>query len=105
MKKYVYLTLAACAVITAVITGCNLLKEHSAEIHQTVATSLKNAYDNGGAEKVSAKIDDLVAEGKLSTLQAEKLKEALQKGYDSLQTKLNELVEKETAAGTEQTEK
>lgn len=105
MKKYVFLTLAICAVITAVITGCDLLKEHSAEIHQTVATSLQNAYNNGGAEKINAKIDALVAEGKLSTLQAEKLKEALQKGYDSLQTKLNELAVKDVEVEPEQTAK
>lgn len=91
MKKYVYLILAACAVITAVITGCALLKEHSAEIHQTIAAALQKAYDNGGAEKVCARIDSLVAEGKLSTVQAEKLKAALQKGYDSMQSKLAEL--------------
>ena len=91
MKKYVYIAIAVCAVIAAVITGCGLLKEHSAEIHQTVASTLQKAYDDGGAEKVANKIDSLVAEGKLSTVQAEKLKKALQKGYDSMQGKLAEL--------------
>ncbi len=100
MKKYVFLTIAVCAVAAAVITGCALLKEHSAEIHQTVSTALQKAYDNGGAEKVSAKIDSLVEEGKLSTLQAEKLKEALQKGYDSMQSKLQELSVKDSSADT-----
>jgi len=100
MKKYVFIAIAVCAVVAAVITGCDLLKEHSAEIHQTVATALQKAYDNGGAEKVSAKIDSLVAEGKLSTVQAEKLKEALQKGYDSMQGKLSELSVKDSPADT-----
>ncbi len=100
MKKYVYVAIAICTVIAAVITGCGLLKEHSAEIHQTVANALQKAYDDGGAEKVSEKIDSLVAEGKISTVQAEKLKEALQKGYDSLQSKLAELSVKDSPADT-----
>lgn len=33
MKKYVFIAIAVCAVVAAVITGCDLLKEHSAEIH------------------------------------------------------------------------
>lgn len=97
---------AAFALGAGSMCGCAYFtQERVAAIHQTVATSLQNAYNNGGAEKVNAKIDDLVKEGKLSTLQAEKLKEALQKGYDSLQTKLNELAVKDVEVEPEQTAK
>jgi len=96
MKYYIAVVIA----LVIIVTGCKLFKEFSTDIHQTVAVSLQKAYDDGGAEKVSAKIDALVVEGKLSTVQAEKLKAALQKGYDSMQGKLSELSVKDSPADT-----
>ena len=86
------------AISLIVVGGCAYLTAHSAEIHKTVSAVLQTAYDNGGAEKVSARIDALVAEGKLSAEQGAKLKESLQKGYDSMQTKLGELSVKDSPA-------
>lgn len=56
----------------------------------TVGGVLRAAYDAGGAQLVGEKIDSLEEKGKIDAEQAEKIKEAAQKGYDKLQEKLTE---------------
>ena len=64
----------------AVMCGC-----------KTVGTILDIAYTSGGAVLVEQKIDQLVADGKITAQQGEMLKAAAQKSYEALQAKLTEL--------------
>ena len=76
----------------AVMCGCSYFtQEKAAEIHKTVGTILDIAYTSGGAVLVEQKIDQLVADGKITTQQGEMLKEAARKSYEALQAKLTEL--------------
>lgn len=76
----------------AVMCGCSYLpQEKVAEIHKTVGTILDIAYTSGGAVLVEQKIDQLVADGKITAQQGEMLKAAAQKSYEALQAKLTEL--------------
>ena len=45
-------------------------------VKNTVSTVLQIAWENGGKDAANAKIDELVADGKLTAEQAEKLKAA-----------------------------
>lgn len=76
----------------AVMCGCSYFtQEKVAEIHKTVGTILDIAYTSGGAVLVEQKIDQLVADGKITAQQGEMLKAAAQKSYEALQAKLTEL--------------
>ena len=86
----------------AVMCGCSCFtQEQVAEIHKTVGTILDIAktvgtildiaYTSGGAVLVEQKIDQLVADGKITPQQEEMLKEAARKSYEALQEKLKEL--------------
>lgn len=76
----------------AVMCGCSYFtQEKVAEIHKTVGTILDIAYTSGGAVLVEQKIDQLVADGKITHQQGEMLKEAARKSYEALQAKLTEL--------------
>ena len=76
----------------AVMCGCSYFtQEKVAEIHKTVGTILDIAYTSGGAVLVEQKIDQLVADGKITAQQGEMLKEASRKSYEALQAKLTEL--------------
>ena len=76
----------------AVMCGCSYFtQEKVAEIHKTVGTILDIAYTSGGAVLVEQKIDQLVADGKITPQQGEMLKAAAQKSYEALQEKLAEL--------------
>ena len=73
----------------AVMCGCSYFtQEKVAEIHKTVGTILDIAYTSGGAVLVEQKIDQLVADCKITAPQGEMLKEASRKSYEALQEKL-----------------
>ena len=76
----------------AAMCGCSYFtQEQVAEIHKTVGTILDIAYTSGGAVLVEQKIDEMVADGKITAQQGEMLKEAARKSYEALQAKLTEL--------------
>ena len=80
----------------AVMCGCSYFtQEKVAEIHKTVGTILDIAYTSGGAVLVEQKIDQLVADGKITAQQGEMLKEAARRSYEALQEKLAELFDSE----------
>ena len=83
----------------AVMCGCSYFtQEKVAEIHKTVGTILDIAYTSGGAVLVEQKIDQLVADGKITPQQGEMLKEASRRSYyEALQAKLAELSVKDVA--------
>ena len=76
----------------AVMCGCSYFtQEKVAEIHKTVGTILDIADTSGGAVLVEQKIDQRVADGKITAQQGEMLKEATRRSYEALQEKLSEL--------------
>ena len=81
--------LAAFALGMATISGCAYFTEE--KVAGTASTVLEIAYASGGATTVSQRIDQMVADGKITAEQAALLKAAAQKSYDELQKKLQEL--------------
>ena len=73
----------------ATMVGCGCLTKE--QIAGTASTVLEIAYASGGAATVSQRIDQMVADGKISAEQAVQLKAAAQKSYEELQKKLKEL--------------
>ena len=81
--------IAAFALGMATVSGCAYFTEE--RIAGTASTVLEIAYAAGGATLVEQKIDEMVADGKITAEQATLLKAAAQKSYDELQKKLKEL--------------
>ena len=81
--------LAAFALGMATVSGCAYFTEE--KVAGTASTVLEIAYVAGGASMVGQKIDQMVADGKITPEQAAVLKAAAQKSYDDLQKKLKEL--------------
>lgn len=65
------LAVAIAAVAVAAIIGCE--STGGGSLRQNIATVIQTAYDLGGREAVSNKIESLVAEGKLTPSQAMRL--------------------------------
>lgn len=92
-KKHIIGTLA-CGLALCLVAGCGILTpENIARIHRTVATALELAYESGGKDLAVARIDELVAEGKITPEQSVMLKQAVQKSYEAFLVRLNELAE------------
>lgn len=88
----VFALLAAFTLGMGTMCGCSYFtQEKVAAIHKTVGTILDIAYTSGGAVLVEQKIDQLVADGKITPQQGEMLKEASRRSYEALQAKLTEL--------------
>ena len=79
-KAIVAVAIAAIAV--AAIIGCSSLGGGSRR--QSIATVIQTAYDLGGREAVSNKIESLVAEGKLTPSQAVRLHALAQLAYEGI---------------------
>lgn len=73
----------------ATMVGCGCLTKE--QIAGTASTVLEIAYASGGAATVSQRIDQMVADGKITAEQAVQLKAAAQRSYEELQRKLKEL--------------
>ena len=84
-KAIVAVAIAAIAV--AAIIGCSSLGGGSRK--QNIATVIQTAYDMGGREAVSNKIESLVAEGKLTPSQAVRLHALAQLAYEGIVEDLN----------------
>ena len=84
-KAIVAVAIAATAI--AAIIGCASLKGGGTKAN--VATAIQTAYDLGGREAVSNKIESLVAEGKLTPSQAVRLHALAQLAYEGIVEDLN----------------
>ena len=73
----------------ASMVGCGCLTKE--QLAGTASTVLEIAYASGGAATVSQRIDQMVADGKITAEQAAQLKAAAQRSYEELQKKLKEL--------------
>lgn len=101
MKKF-YSYVAILAVCGGMMTGCldETTKEKlKDEAHNAIISYLQTE----GQERTVAYIDQLVAEGKLGSANAERLKAALPKGIEELKKVMGEIEAEETV--TEETTK
>ena len=73
---------AIAAVAVAAIIGCESIGGGTRK--QNIATVIQTAYDMGGREAVSNKIESLVAEGKLTPSQAVRLHALAQLAYEGI---------------------
>lgn len=73
---------AIAAIAVAAIIGCSSLGGGSRR--QSIATVIQTAYDLGGREAVSNKIESLVAEGKLTPSQVVRLHALAQLAYEGI---------------------
>ena len=74
------------AVAVAAIIGCASLGEHR---RQNIAQVIQTAYDLGGREAVSNRIESLVREGKLSPTQGARLHALAQLAYEGVMDDLS----------------
>lgn len=88
-RKQKLALVTAFALGMATVSGCAYFSEE--KVAGTASTVLEIAYVAGGATKVSQKIDQMVADGKITAEQATLLKAAAQKSYADLQARLKEL--------------
>ena len=85
----------------ATLCGCaGFTEENAATIYKVIGTTLNIAYTEGGATLVEQRIDQLVADRKITPDQAVQLKAAAQKSYDALQAKLAELAVRDATVET-----
>jgi hypothetical protein len=73
---------AVAAIAVAAIIGCSSFSGGSRKAN--IATVIQTAYDMGGREAVSNKIESLVAEGKLTPSQAIRLHALAQLAYEGI---------------------
>ena len=76
----VTLVVIAAAAVAAII-GCSSIGEHR---RQNIAQVIQTAYDLGGREAVSNRIESLVAEGRLSPTQGARLHALAQLAYEGV---------------------
>ena len=72
---------AVAAAAVAAIVGCTT---DGGSRRQNIATAIQTAYDLGGREAVSNKIESLVAEGKITPSQAVRLHALAQLAYEGI---------------------
>ena len=80
--------LTAFALGMATLSGCAYFTEE--KVAGTASKVLEIAYVAGGASMVEQKIDQMVADGKITAEQAALLKAAAQKSYEELQRTLRD---------------
>ena len=90
-QKFAYIFALAISFVLGMLTmsGCAYFSQE--KVAGTVSTVLEIAYIAGGATTVEQRIDQMVADGKISEEQAVQLKLAAQRSYEELQKKLKEL--------------
>ena len=94
-KKSVVEICAILAIAIAVaVAGC-LNSEQKEELKNAAHTAILEYVETEGQEKAIEYIDQLVAEGKLGSANAEKLKEAIPLGIEKLKEVMGELEQEE----------
>lgn len=78
----VMLAMSIATSLVAVMIGCSSIG--GASHRQNIAQAIQTAYDMGGREAVSNRIESLVVEGKLSASQAMRLHALAQLAYEGI---------------------
>ena len=87
-RKQKLALVTAFALGMATVSGCAYFTE--TKVARTVSKVLETAYVAGGASMVEQKIDQMVADDKITAEQATLLKAAAQKSYEDLQQTLRD---------------
>ena len=96
MKKKSMVEICAILAITIAVTAAGCLNaEQKEELKNAAHQAIIEYVENEGKEKAIEYIDQLVAEGKLGSANAEKLKEAIPQGIEKLKEVMGELEAKE----------
>ena len=82
------------AALLVTLAGC-LSDEQTEELKDAAHTAILEYVETQGQEKAIEYIDKLVAEGKLGTANAEKIKAAIPAGIDRLREVMGELEQEE----------
>ena len=96
MKQKIFTEIAALcsAALLVTLAGC-LSDEQTEELKDAAHTAILEYVETQGQEKALEYIDQLVAEGKLGSAHAEKLKEAIPLGIEKLKEVMGELEQEE----------
>ena len=92
MKPKIFIEIAAlCSIALLVaLAGC-FSEEQTIELRDAAHTAILEYVETQGQEKAVEYIDQLVAEGKLGSANAEKIKEAIPAGIDRLREVMGEI--------------
>ena len=96
MKQKIFTEIAALcsAALLVTLAGC-LSDEQTEELKDAAHSAILEYVETQGQEKALEYIDQLVAEGKLGSANAEKLKEAIPLGIEKLKEVMGELEQEE----------
>lgn len=96
MKQKIFTKIAALCSAALLITlaGC-LSDEQTEELRNAAHSAILEYVETQGQEKALEYIDKLVAEGKLGTANAEKIRAAIPAGIDRLREVMGELEQEE----------
>lgn len=96
MKQKIFTEIAALcsAALLVTLAGC-LSDEQTEELKDAAHSAILEYVETQGQEKALEYIDKLVAEGKLGTANAEKIKAAIPAGIDRLREVMGELEQEE----------
>ena len=96
MKKKSIVEICAILAIAIAVTaaGC-LSNEQKEELKNAAHAAILEYVETQGQEKAIEYIDQLVAEGKLGSANAEKLKEAIPQGIEKLKEVMGEIEQEE----------
>lgn len=103
-KKSIVEICAILAIAIAVAAAGCLSNEQKEELKNSAHQAIIEYVENEGQEKAIEYIDQLVAEGKLGSANAEKLKEAIPLGIEKLKEVMGELETEEEQGEQEETE-
>lgn len=98
LKIFTEIAAICSAALLVTLAGC-LSAEQTEELKDAAHSAILEYVENQGQEKALEYIDKLVAEGKLGTANAEKIKAAIPLGIDRLREVMGELEQEE--AGNE----
>lgn len=92
MKQKIFTEIAALcsAALLVTLAGC-LSDEQTEELKDAAHSAILEYVENQGQEKALEYIDKLVAEGKLGTANAEKIKAAIPLGIDRLREVMGDI--------------
>lgn len=95
-KPKIFIEIAALCTIALLVTlaGC-LSEEQTTELRDAAHTAILEYVETQGQERAIEYIDQLVADGKLGSANAEKLKEAIPAGIEKLKEVMGEIEQEE----------
>ena len=92
--KNIFLLAVTMCAMAAISAGC-LTDDQRKELQNTAHTAILEYVENQGTAELTEFIDQLVADGKLGTANAEKIKAAIPLGIEKLREVMGEIEQEE----------